>query len=71
MIMGREYIRASQSRSATPRTSTSQHWGSPLLQIASCRDVRVVGIARADANRAVMLTMVLILEKNMLTKDFV
>lgn len=69
--MGGLYIRVSQSKSATPRISVSQHWGLPLLQIASCRDTRVAGIAKAVANKAVMLTMMLTLEKYILMKYFV
>jgi len=42
----------SQSRSATPRTSTSQQSGLPVAQSPTCR--RVAGMARALAKRPLM-----------------
>lgn len=53
-----EDIRVSQSRSATPRTSTSQQRGLPVLQRPTCRVVRVVGMDNVDVMSAVKAMIV-------------
>jgi hypothetical protein len=44
-------LRVSQSRSATPRTSTSQHCGVPEEQRPTWRSFNIAGIAMEPAKR--------------------